>query len=202
MAQIDRPDWSGNGDLVPSQGNALDVYGGSDDQYLPQADAFAAPKASGNLPSLGEVSGHLPPSLLAAWQNDPAGPTFRLRQAQAMLTGILSGLGPDERFEILGSFEDLPVTAQTAIIAEMSLGSSARNAVADAEAIEAFKSDPAGRICAQQWRGAAPRNIATIAMRAARLVRSMSASDAQAFFNWLDDLSPYAAAALLKAIAK
>jgi hypothetical protein len=201
-APIERPDWGGGTELIPS----------SEDRVVPSAEpasAFAGPEveqryramvakrmAKASLPA-DEARGALDAVLVAEWEAS-GGFATRLAQAQKGAIAILERLDPDDRGEFTAAFDALPEGVRSALLSEISLGSSgsARNA-SDAD-VTRFASTPEGAELVNEWGYRANRNVAIIRDRVSRILGRMEAEDIDAATAWFDALPPSHAAAIYR----
>ena len=108
----------------------------------------------------------------------------------------------EEQEWLVGMFEWLPQTVQTAIFAELALGSAASVRPADDDEIDEYFQHAAGALAISGWRGQAAQNVAKVEARGRRILDQLTAQDRELALEWLWQLDPNQGAAVLRMLAK
>lgn len=204
-APIERPDWGEGSALVPAGAGGMPAPAEA-------ADGFASPEvaqryrsmvasrmAKASLPAM-EASGTLDAGLVAEWEAS-GGFAGRLAQAQKGAIAILEGLAPDDRAAFTTGFDTLPEGARSAILSEISLGSTGSVRPASDADLARFASTPEGGGMVREWGHRAGRNLAILRNRISRILGRMEADDIEAATQWFDTLPPTGAAAIYRMLA-
>ena len=130
-------------------------------------------------------------------------PEFRnaVKATQSVALNIMSGMGDREMKVFMGVFDTLPDQAITAVYRELSIGRP--NFIPDATDAEVklFASTEEGGELVREWGSSAPRRVAIIRARFARVVAQMGAAGAD-FRAWWNSLPASQAKSILWTISR
>lgn len=202
MAPIERPDWGAGTALATVEADTAVAPAEAESTFAePEVErryrSFVASRMSkASLPPT-EAREVLAPALAAEWDAS-GGFAARLAQAQRSAITILERLDPIGRADFIAAFDGLPEAIRTTLFSEISLGSSGSVRQASDVDVARFASTSEGRDLVDEWGPRARRHVAIVRDRIGRILKRMSAEEAEAATEWFETLPPAAAASVYR----
>ena len=137
--------------------------------------------------------------LLAQWERQ-GGVAYHLKTAQDAARAAMDALEPDEAQALMGSFDQLPASAQTSIFGFLAVEPGAWRPATD-DFIEEFRESDCGDLV-KEWGSQAAKKFGVVLGRLNMMLKAMTPADRTKAEAWFFGLPAAQAVAVMKALAK
>jgi hypothetical protein len=194
---IERPDWISTEDAEPAPGG---MDGGGVPTLLDRENAGLRDLDGADVaPAL---AADLDPDLVADWEK-AGGLEHRLGVAHRVARQLVEAFPAADQSRFLADFEALPKSAQSAVLSELALEPDGAVRPASERDLTRFASTEEGGRLVSEWRGEAPRKLATLRRRIERILAEVEPSGAaDVLARWFDELAPAVASEIYRALVR
>lgn len=140
-------------------------------------------------------------SILEEWEKF-GGAMSNVKNAQALSDDFLTTLPPESRGTISSQVAALPINIQAQILAELSKGYVGKIPSASRATIEKFSDSPEAKALVMEWGSNAPRKVAVVGTRLARVFARLDAHENAVARNFLENISGSEFKAILSYLAR